>query len=241
MADGTVGQNIVQGRPANIGLAEKAKGPPPEPREPEPDLPEKLRGKSPGEVAAMYTELEKKLGSQGQELGQLREMLMQHQQPEGPPPDFLDQPEQAVSQIVKREMAPLAAQAFEAALDKRFPDWREEVVTADFQDWANRSKSRRMALQAAIHNDIESAVDLMEQWTERKGAREGAEAAAEEAVANDRAARRSITESGTPVSRAKGKVYSRRWLQNLQMTDPNRYRQEQSEIVRAYREGRVTD
>lgn len=39
------------------------------------DLPEKYRGKSPAEIAQMHSELEQRLGQQGQELGELRRVV----------------------------------------------------------------------------------------------------------------------------------------------------------------------
>ena len=78
------------------------------------NVPEKLRNKSKEEIADMYLNLEKKLGSQGQELGELRRMtdqILQEQfnpkhksepEPEISDDDFYANPKDSVEKIVRR-------------------------------------------------------------------------------------------------------------------------------------------
>lgn len=79
-------------------------------------LPEKLSGKSAEEITAQYLELEKKLGEQGRELGELRARVPQYQpqptpyyQPVQPiqPPRFefdYGKPEESVERIVEARL-----------------------------------------------------------------------------------------------------------------------------------------
>jgi hypothetical protein len=225
---------------SNDSLVNTPRGAPPPPSEPEPEIPAKFRGKSPAEIASAYTALEQTLGRQASELGQLRAAVAQSQQAARKPVDILDDPEAAVSEIVERRVAPIVEHQFTSALDKAHPEWREVVKTSEFEDWVLRSKVRRSALAQAQRYDLESAVDLLEQWSERQRARDGAEEAAEDAVKRDRKLRSSVTESGT-AKRTSGKTYSRRWIQQLRMTDPAGYRAQLPEIKRAYEEGRTTE
>lgn len=78
-------------------------------------LPEKLAGKSAEEIASQYLELEKKLGEQGRELGELRARVPQYQpQPYYPPmqpypePRYefdYGKPEESVAMIVEQRLA----------------------------------------------------------------------------------------------------------------------------------------
>ena len=78
-------------------------------------VPEKLSGKSADEIAAQYLELEKKLGEQGRELGELRSRIPQYQpqpqwypQPSYPPEPRVEfdygKPEDSVKNIVRMEL-----------------------------------------------------------------------------------------------------------------------------------------
>jgi len=78
-------------------------------------VPEKLADKSAEEIARSYLELEKKLGEQGRELGELRQRIPQYQpQPQWYPPQYTQpevrpefdygKPEESIDRIVERRL-----------------------------------------------------------------------------------------------------------------------------------------
>jgi hypothetical protein len=76
-----VPEEITPGQPVPEPSPAPEPAPATEATPPAPVLPGKLAGKSAEEIASQYLELEKKLGEQGRELGELRQRIPQFQQP----------------------------------------------------------------------------------------------------------------------------------------------------------------
>jgi hypothetical protein len=161
------GQPTPEPSPAPVEAAPTPEQTPPVPAV---NLPEKLVGKSAEEIAAGYLELEKKLGEQGRELGELRARVPQYQpqpqyypqpQTQVPMPEFdYGKPEESVSRIVEarleqerqqRAMYDVGRQATEAELN--FNIAKEIAV------------SRNPRLYEGIERDVEAAAQVAtRQW-----------------------------------------------------------------------------
>lgn len=211
------------------------------PKDPEPELPEKFQGKSAGDIAKAYSELENKLGRQSQEIGQLRAAVTQQVTPQPTEEDFLDDPAAAVERRVQQVVAPLVEKTFVSELDRERPGWQDVVKDESFQDWVLASKARKLLLGEAQAFDLEAAQELIDGWTTRQGmSEEMVERSTEQAVQQDRKLRAAVTEGGT-TRRPRGKIYKRAYVQHLKATNPREYKAQFEDIYRAYQEGRVED
>lgn len=137
---------------------------------PAPVLPEKLEGKSAEQIAAQYLELEKKLGEQGRELGELRASIPRYQppqpqwypQPAYPEPKFefdYGKPEESVARIV------------EARLEKERQDRATYDVGRQEQEaQLNYSAGKDVALKAnaRLYEGIEPMVEQAVQMAYRQ-------------------------------------------------------------------------
>jgi hypothetical protein len=159
----------------------------------------RFAGKSVDEVLESYAALESKLGSQGEEIGQLRRMqeqmvelqIQQARQPqvadtaEPVEPitanDLYDDPDEAIGRVVEtkaksqlepiqRELAELRLERTKARLESQFPSWESEVRSSEFLDWVKESSFRSRMAQEADRGDIEVATDLLSDWYAKKGA-----------------------------------------------------------------------
>lgn len=226
---------------------------------PEEELPEKYQGKSQAELVRMHQEAEKKMGTQGSEVGELRKLVDQyitaqtvdHAPP--PPPveddvDWFTDPDKALNQkldnhpaIKKMEADSLAAAqaASRAQLELKHPDFRDIMQDAEFATWIKGSKVRsRLFVEADKGYDTESADELFSNWKERKALTK-ATVKADQVTRKDelrKAAAGGARGSQAPVSK---KRYRRADIINLMTTDPDRYQQLSEEIMLAYKEKRV--
>ena len=212
--------------------------------EPVNEIPEKLRDKSPAELADMYQSLEKTLGRQSDELGQLRRMVTETTPPTPEPDDtdFFSDPEKAVAKTVAEQvqaaLAPQRKKEAEAFLDANHAGWRDTVKSEEFTEWVSKSKARTNLYWSADDGDNVAAGELFGWWSDLKGNNTGAEAKAVDAVKKDRKIRSASTEKGTGHIDGR-RVLSRVDLQELKRTNPDRYNQMLPDIRKAYTEGRV--
>jgi uncharacterized membrane protein YcjF (UPF0283 family) len=230
------------------------------PEEPESDLPDKYQGKSAADIARMHQELEKRLGQQSSEVGELRQAFDQMVQSsvkaqQAPPEveevsdtDFFADPKAAVAQAIENHPKLRQAEAVAvemaknqalAKLQTTHPDMKTILTSTDFQSWVVKSQFRQGLYQQADSNyDYAAADELLTLFKEAKGI--VAEAAKIEKVAQKSAVKQAST--GTSRSATEGKsrkVYRRRDIIELMNTDPKRYDAMSEEIMKAYREGRV--
>lgn len=136
-------------------------------------VPEKLAGKSAEEIASQYLELEKKLGEQGRELGELRSRIPQQPQFQPPPPQFYPQqpiqpepriefdygkPEESVIRIVDH----LVEKRLEAERQNRAT---HEVRQREQEAQVNYQSGRDTALKSnpRLFEGIEADVDQIMQ------------------------------------------------------------------------------
>ena len=209
-------------------------------------IPEKLQGKSASELAQMYTQLETKLGHQGNEIGQLKQMLTESQTANQPPAeevDFYSDPETAVKQQLSPVMQELQAVRLELArgkLEKAHPDYQQVSSSTEFENWVADSPARVRMYQEAQVGHFESANELLSTFKEINAASEQHKTQTEQAVKRDRQLRAASSEKGA-ASIPAGKMIRRADLQDLKRNNPERYRAMMPEITKAYAEKRVID
>ncbi len=224
-----------------------------EPAEAAPELPEKFRGKSVEDIISSYQNLEKDYGRQGRELGELRKMadqILTQQLAEQTSAkdtfskdDFYENPEEFISRVLEKKLSPIQEklsqtdlQSTMAKLDQQHPTWRQDAQDDKFQDWVAGSQIRADLFKKADNGDYAAAHELFDNWQLVNQAQAAAKAQAE--TKRKAELKSAQTEKGSTGQTSK-KVFRRLDLMNLRQRDPDRYEAMQSEIMAAYREGRV--
>ena len=226
----------------------------------EDDLPDKYRGKTLKEVAAMHQEAERALGRQGSEVGELRKVvdtyinnqLAQQAQPTTPEPepvDFFEDPEKAVSQAIEThpevQRARQAAQEMERTtsltqLQNKHPDIQGVLQDPHFVEWVKASPMRIEMFQRADQQyDFHAADELVSNYKERtKVVQDTVQA---ETTARQQALKQAATGGAPSAANTAGakRVYRRADIIKLMKDDPDRYEALSGEIMQAYAEGRV--
>ena len=231
------------------------------------EMPEKYKNKSLDEIVRMHQEAEKLIGRQAQEVGEVRKLadsLLKQQleakhdkQPEPAQEiDWFEDPQKAVHQaiesnpVLKQLQEQQAVQAQRAALEaieKSHPDFVSVAKSEDFQQWVGESKVRQRLYNDANNYDVDSALELLNNYKSLRGLRQQKE---ETSKAADEALKKTDSEGRSKALKAAavqqggtgetGKpVYRRADLIRLRMQDPNRYESMADEILNAYAEGRV--
>ena len=232
-----------------------------ESEEPDNDLPEKYQGKSTAEIARMHQELEKRLGQQSQEVGELRRHFDDYVQssisaqqtpaPEAPVEevDFFADPAAAVAQAIENHPTLQQAQAVAAEMAKSqalaklkasHPDMDTVLQDAGFQEWVKKSEIRtQMYKDADQRYDFAKADELLNLYKERASVVEQTKAVEKQAQKNEIKKASTGTARSNPEGASPKKVYRRRDIIELMNTDPKRYEALMPEIMKAYSEGRV--
>lgn len=165
------------------------------------DLPEKYRGKSPAEIAKMHQELEKTLGHQGAELGELRRTFDQYLRPtlEQKPSERADSltesqdddtqfflnPKAAIAKAVEehplvkelRQSSQMSQhERAKATFTGKHPDHLEVMQDKDFQAWIEASPVRQELLMRAHQNfDVDAGDELFTTFKALRGVKAKAE------------------------------------------------------------------
>ena len=222
---------------------------------------DRFEGKTAEELLEIVREQDRRIGQQGNELGNLRstfEAMAKTQsvpaQPEPEPveeADFFVDPQKAVDSRISNHPALREAQEMAkklayaqglATLQQRHPDIQEVVADPKFKEWITSSPSRTRRYQYADQSgDVDEADDLVSTWKELN--RTVATAKAAEKTAQKKAVRAaSVSGSrGNADAASSKRVYRRADIRNLMKSDPERYEALQPEIMQAYAEGRVRD
>lgn len=220
------------------------------------DLPDKYKGKKIEEIVQMHQEVEKLVGRQSNEMGELRKIVddfikaknneVKEKPKEERIVDFFEDPETHVDARINsnpelKEVKELLLKQQQSEvlskIENKFPDYVQTIQDSSFIDWVKDSNVRKELLQRADQYDFDAADELLSTWNERKGnitkAKEVNEKDRKQQV---KAASTGGKGSGEPMSR---KIYRRSDIVNLMMTDPDRYYANVEEFDRAYAEGRV--
>jgi len=225
-------------------------------QQPQDELPEKYRGKSALDIAKMHQEAERLIGRQGSEVGELRHIVDDFIKAQTKPVqeatvedvDYFTDPQRAVQSqidshpaIVQAQQAAFAMKRAEAMnrVKEAHPDFQDIANDPSFAEWVNGSKVRLELFGRADQQfDFDSANELLSTWKERKElSKKMTEVSAVDRKQQLKAAATSV--SGSSDEGVGKKVYRRADIIKLMQTDPDRYDAMQSEIMAAYREGRV--
>lgn len=233
-----------------------------EPEESSSDLPDKYRGKSVAELAEMHSNLERLMGKQSQEVGELRkafdkmvqDSLAAKQQDATPEQevddvDFYADPKAAFEKMLNnhptlknaQEVAlQMRKQEALAALQAAHPDMKEVLSDTQFREWVGKSKIRQQLFEDADKNyNYEAANELFDLWKDRQAVVK--QTAKVEKAAQKQEVKKAATGSSrsNPDGQTSRKIYRRRDIIELMNKDPKRYESLQPEIMKAYSEGRV--
>jgi hypothetical protein len=231
----------------------------------EDSLPEKYRGKTAAELAEMHANLERLMGKQSEEVGELRKAFdnmvkdsivsNRNQQQSAPEPsveddiDYWADPKSAIERTLQnhptiknaeRVAIEMAKKESIAALQSAHPDMKEILADEAFKQWVQKSEIRTALYQDADQNyNYKAANELFDLWKERKGIVEQTKQV--EKAAQKQEVRKAATGSSrsNPDGQTTKKVYRRRDIIELMNRDPKRYEALQPEIMKAYAEGRV--
>lgn len=223
------------------------------------DLPDKYKGKSASDIARMHQELEKRLGQQSSEVGELRRHFDEYVQSNAPAQqsapevveevDFFADPNAAMARAIDnhptlRQAQQVAAEMAKsqaiAQLKTAHPDMDNVLKDEGFKEWVRSSPIRRELFQQAdAKYDFEAANELITLYKERQGV--VAQTAKVEKQHQKNEVKRAST--GTARSNPEGatskKIYRRRDIIELMNSDPKRYEALLPEIMKAYEEKRV--
>jgi hypothetical protein len=114
----------------------------------------------------------------------------------------------------------------------------------DFHDYVKAHPVRLSIAQAAVQNGDVNALDyLLTEYKERKGARQEPEPKQDSETSTARRVATEKASSGGPTAARTGgdKVFSRRKLIQLKISNPDEYAAMQDQILLAYAQGRVVD
>lgn len=164
-----------------------------EQRQEEATIPERFRGKSPEEIARSYTELEKLMSKQAQDLGTMRKTVdellalklpsdVQGAQPSKKPlssDDLYENPDESIRRVVKEESADRIAQLeqelqkerINKALERltsQFPTWQQDVRSPEMINWIHEKPYRVRLARAADAGDMDAAADLFGSYYDSK-------------------------------------------------------------------------
>lgn len=223
------------------------------------DLPEKYQGKSASDIARMHQELEKRLGQQSQEVGELRRHFDEYVQtsiqkqsaPEAPVEevDFFADPAAAVAQAIENHPSLQQAQQVAAEMAKSqalaklktaHPDMNEVLQDDKFKEWVGASDIRVQMYQDADQRyDFAKANELLSLYKERADVVKATAAVEKQSRKNEVKKASTGTARSNPEGASPKKVYRRRDIIELMNSDPKRYEALMPEIMKAYAEGRV--
>ena len=250
--------NLEEENPSDYESVEE---PPEQQEEPKQDNPDRFAGRSHDELLEMVREQDRRIGQQGNELGNMRQtfeaMARTQSVPSRPEPepveeaDFFVDPQRAVDSRIDNHPALKQAQDMAqklayaqglATLQQRHPDLKEVVGSDEFGQWIKSSPSRLRRYQYADQSgDIDEADDLIATYKQIN--KTVATAKAAEKTAQKKAVRAAAVGGprGNADAASSKRVYRRADIRQLMQTNPQRYEDLQPEIMAAYAEGRGRD
>ena len=230
-------------------------------QQPQGDNPDRFAGRTQDELLEIVREQDRKIGQQGNELGNLRstfEALSKAQsvpaQPEPEPveeADFFVDPQKAVDARISnhpalkdaREMAQKLAYAQSlATLQQRHPDLETVMNSEGFENWIKASPARvRRLQQADLAGDVEEADDLISTFKEVTRTVNTAKRVEKQAQKKAVKAASVSGQRSNPDAASSKRVYRSADIIELMKERPDRFEALENEIIQAYAEGRVRD
>lgn len=228
--------------------------------QPEDELPEKYRGKTPMEIVRMHQDAERLIGKQGNEVGELRKIVddivqkaqPSEQAPTEPEVDFFEDPKGATAKTAKEVLASdpeyqkmretvqhISNQNAAEWLIQRHPDAVKVANDPQFTAWV-QSDPIRKELHDRAHSkfDYQCADSLFNMYKETKAYNSDVAEAAKATRKQD--VSKASTGSGKASSETRGEpILSREAIVDLMIKDPERYRTLLPTLKKAYGEGRA--
>lgn len=190
------------------------------------------------ELKQKYDGLKSKIGTYANENAELRrlnnELLQQHTSQTADDWDY-DPADKKATQALN-EVQQLKQDAQKRDLARDFPDYQNEVQSEAFQNWVMASEYRQKRFAQADAMDFDAAREILSEWQERKLDAQATQQSRDQQ--RQQALNSASMEKGSAGGGGK-KVWDRDWLVDQQVHNPSWYRANYSEIMQAYREGRV--
>ena len=190
------------------------------------------------ELKQKYDGLKSKIGTYANENAELRrlnnELLQQHASQTADDWDY-DPADKKATQALN-EVQQLKQDAQKRDLARDFPDYQNEVQSEAFQNWVMASEYRQKRYAQADAMDFDAAREILSEWQERKLDAQATQQSRDQQ--RQQALNSASMEKGSAGGGGK-KVWDRDWLVEQQVHNPGWYRANYSEIMQAYKEGRV--
>lgn len=220
----------------------------------EEEIPQKYRGKGVADLIKMHQNAEQLASRHAQEVGEVRRLadeliksqLTKKPEVEQPKVDFFENPDEAIRQAVENNPKVRAAEEYAMQVQRQMaaqqlaakhPDFMDVNADPEFQSWVQSTNVRKKLYQDANNYDFEAADELLSTFKQLRTVQRQAVSDVEKKAREATLRAASVDTSGT--GETGKKTYSRAFLINKRIHDPNWIAQNQEEISRAYREGRV--
>lgn len=187
-----------------------------------------------------YDGLKSKIGTYANENAELRkinnQILQQQLTPSNEADDWDYDSADRNAQLALQKVQQIEKNAEMRELAREYPGYQDDVKSEAFQSWVMESPYRQKRFAAADSMDFDAARELLSEWTEKK-------TVANQVQGQREADRKQALNSASMEKGSAGgvgkKVWDRDWLVEQQVHNPSWYRANYSEIMQAYREGRV--
>jgi hypothetical protein len=227
----------------------------------EPEVPEKFKDKSREEVIQSFVELEKMVGKQGNELGELRRLADDYIKKDSVAPvqrenanyttednedyDIYSNPDKFIANKLREQLAPVQGELLQLRADKlktqlkeAHPDYEEVFADENFQNWVADSKFRvEMFVEADQNYSYDAAKELFDTYKAVHGTSSKTASMAQPSEETARAATMETRDNAIDVTPKK--MYRRADIIQLMQSNPQRYKALENEILQAYAEHRV--
>lgn len=229
-------------------------------------IPDKYKGKSLEEVIQMHEEAERKASRLGNEIGQLRQQVLQRPTKAEEPKKkevnvdtLLENPEDSIEAVI--EQSPVVrklnetVESVERDIQKRkfeskHTEYQKDLNDEQFFEWIKKNPVRVGLAQSADAGDFQAADLLWDMWAEVKEVRQvrAEQEKVEAKKKREKALQDGTLESGTGNTTESKKVFRRSEIQNLKTRAKLGDRQAQAivedptwqqEVLRAYEQKRV--
>ena len=183
--------------------------------------------------------LKKKLGDQGNEIGQLRKAVdgvLQQQISMSQPDDLYADPLEKELNNVKSELTNVRTEQRLRDLESKFPGFRDLGQDEKFVSWATASPYRQRLASRADQMDLDAAEELLTSYSESQAA--AGQSHQRDTERRSDAMKAASMEKGSAGGGRK-QYYSRTELIDLKINNPQKYQAMLPEIKAAYIEGRV--
>ena len=189
---------------------------------------------------AEITALKKKLGDQGNEIGQLRKVADQQLQQQLNQPavedDWYIDPAEKKVNALENEVNSMKQEQALRALETKHPGFRDLPKDESFAGWVAGSQYRSNLYNKADNLDFNAADDLFTAWEEQQEAAN--QTNGEKRTNRNKALSDASMEKGSAGGSRKS-YFSRTELIDLRINNPTKYDSMRDEIMKAYSEGRV--